>query len=604
MALTNLNSSGINLPTTNSKNIEETQKQLSDKTLHTDQSKSPIFETSMSTTLRLENDKDVFEKLARSTSLDPKLGYSPHESSEEFCLFRSKSNNCEQSAELMNPINSLSKSFIPIKSIIPNANTETIVAPLLNSISAVSSDTHNMNSKDKNKDSINSSSFDANEINLNIGKLSEEESKNTTLPRDSILKNSYIDKPLMPNTEMILSNCSAPMLTAPIVIHDEDKLSSDSENSTIFITRTSTALKRENKKNLASDITRLKLYLPKKFVMQLEQNWFFSIRKYHKVTIELSSYKYDTKSIAVTIVGLVKNISEACGKIAEAKLRILYKNSNNFNNHSCRMYMVESKKTCKSLKKKHKQFLEFISKKYKCGITIGSDENPRGDEDIIGLSGNSIGIKQVVYEILKKIEFGTLKANDDSIIEAEGKLKTYKRKTKKSKRKSNSKNTENTEINTIDITNSGNDSKDDSMVVNSLPFKTLDITQDKFIGNSNSSLFSESLLFLNEPAVRKELLGYSHINVIFYKIGDNNVSIEILAGFDSIYKPFFGKNTLKNYKNQFDVYIDLCSFSNNKQQKFTMIASIPNALKVLDKINNRLNTHLKIPSGNDKDDYV
>lgn len=77
--------------------------------------------------------------------------------------------------------------------------------------------------------------------------------------------------------------------------------------------------------------------------------------------------------------------------------------------------------------------MEFISKKYKCGITIGSDENPRGDEDIIGLSGNSIGIKQVVYEILKKIEFGTLKANDDSIIEAEGKLKTYKRKTKKSK---------------------------------------------------------------------------------------------------------------------------------------------------------------------------
>ena len=91
MALTNLNSSGINLPTTNSKNIEETQKQLSDKTLQTDQSKSPIFETSMSTTLKLENDKDVFEKLARSTSLDPKLGHSPDESSEEFCLFRSKS---------------------------------------------------------------------------------------------------------------------------------------------------------------------------------------------------------------------------------------------------------------------------------------------------------------------------------------------------------------------------------------------------------------------------------------------------------------------------------------------------------------------------------
>lgn len=601
MALTNLKSSEVDLTIISSKNIEETPKPLSDKTPHTDQSKSPTFEASLSTTLKLENNKDILEQLARSTSLDPKLGHIPYESSEAVGLFRSKSNDCNQSAELINSLNSLSKKYIPIKSIIPNANTETIVAPILNSITPVTSDIHKNHSKDKNHESINSTTFNEKKINLNTSKLSVKENKNMGLSKDSILKNSYIDKPLMPNTEMILSNCSAPMLTAPIVTHDGDKLSSDSEHSTIFITRSSTALKRENKKNLTSDITRLKLYLPKKFVMQLEQNWFFSIRKYHKVTIELSSYKYDTKSIAVTIVGLIKNISEACGKIAEAKLRILYKNSDNFNSHSCKMYMIESKKTCKSLQKKHKQFLEFISKKYQCNITIGSDENPRGDEDIIGLSGNSIGIKQVVYEILKKIEFRTLKASHDSMLEAEGKLKSCK---KKSKSRSNSKNIKNTEINTNDITDWKSDSKGDSLSPNALAFKNPSIPQDTFIGNSYSSVFSESLLFLNEPAIRNELLGYSHINVICYKIGDNNASIEILAGFDSIYKPFFGKNTLKNYKNHFDVYIDLCSFSNTKQQKFTMIASIPNALKVLDKINDRLNTHLKIPSGNDKDDYV
>lgn len=579
MESTNLKSGGVNNPTTNSKDIEKTQKQLSDKTLNTCQEKSPILETSMSTTLKLEN-----EKLARSTSLDPKLGYKPDESSESFNLLRSKSNDGIQSIKLINPASSLSTSFISIKSITPNANIETIVPPILNKSSASNFDIHKLNSKDKNY-----------ENNLSI-----KSSVNIPLPIEQIPKNAYTDKYLMPNTEMILSNRSAPMRTAPIVNHDNDKLSSDSEHSTILITKTSTALKRENKTNMSSDITRLKLYLPKKFVMQLEQNWFFSIRKNYKVTIELSSYKHDTKSIAVTIVGLVKNISDACGKIAEAKLRILYKNSPNFNNNRCKIYMVESKKTCNALIKKQQQFLDFISKKYQCYITIGSEENPKGDEDIIGLSGNSIGIKQVVYEILKKIEFGTLKANDDSKLEAEFNLKTRKRKSKSTP---NSQKTDITShIDNTDIyTNICKESKDFSATLNSLPFSTLKIPQEEFMVSSNSSLYSDSMMYLNEPAIRNELLGHSHINVIFYKICDNNASIEILAAIDSIYRPLFGKNTLKNYKVHFDVYIDFCSFSNTKQQKFTMIASIPNALKVLDKINDRMNTHLKIHSSNDKD---
>lgn len=596
MTTTNSKSTNCDLSNQSSKELEETQKHLSDKTINTDQSKSPIAEKSISTTLQLDN--DYFEEIKRSKSLDPKLEYMPDETSENLDLFKSKSNDCNKSIEMTNTRSFLSNKVTPAKSISPVLNIETIVPPILNKINDISYDANN---EVRHYESLNNSSYSQNKDSFNGANISVEKNEILISSKKLIPKNTYIDKPLIPNTAMILSNCKERMLTAPIVNHDEDKMSSDSDHSTILITRTSTALKRETKKNLLSDITRLKLYLPKKFVMQLEQNWFFSIRKDCKVTIELSSYKHDTKSVAVTIVGLVKNISEACGKISEAKLRILHKNTQDFNDYTCRIYMVESKKTCNALKRKQQQFLEFISKKYQCYITIGSDENPRGDEDIIGLSGNSISIKKVVYEILKKIEFGTLKSNHESEIKLENKSKTSNNKRKKSTSRPSSKkldtvrNVNKKETSIINLSNLENDATNISAELDSLPLKTLKIPQDKFMSSIKSTLFSKSLLFLNEPAIKDELLGYSHINVIFYKICEENISVEVYAGFDSVYKPYFGKNILKNYEVHYDVYIDFCSYSNTKQQKFTLIASVPNAFRALDKMNDRISSRIKNP---------
>ena len=249
--------------------------------------------------------------------------------------------------------------------------------------------------------------------------------------------------------------------------------------------------------------------------------------------------------------------------------------------------MIESKKTCKMLQTTQEQFLQFTSNKYQCYITVGSEGEPIGDEDVVALSGTAISIKEVVYEILKKIEYGIQRDSEiESTKSKNQKIKTAKSKNSKSRPASKSSNkvqTENTvkpeikEPKTVKVTN------------NVKTFKVPDIPDTTFIGRLNDTMFSESLLFLNEPSVRQELLGYDSINVIYYKISRTTSALEIYGGFDLKYRSLFGRNVLRNYEVHYDVFIDMSTSNNNKQQKFTLIASVPNAFKVLGKLNDRIN---------------
>lgn len=573
-------------PVTIEKQSDNVLKKISDKTFHTDLSRSPEMERSMSTTLDMEyTGAELLEQITKSASLDPITSFGAElnlintnrekEKAKEKSaaatanpIFNTKSKETDNKDK--SEVTEIEKMKLPILKKTPNK--ETFVG--------------------KNKDNNHKENTTTSKVVSDALVSSSSASDFKLIQRSSMelyLNANYVDRPLIPNTEMVLINSTEPMSAAPVIGQDDDRWSTDSEHSTIFITKSSRALKREPKKDALKEISSVKLYLPKKFVMQLEQNWFFNIRKECKVTIELSSYKNDKKSVAVTVIGLPRNISNAVGRIAEAKLRILHNNTPDFNSHTCRMYMIESKKTCKMLQTTQEQFLQFTSNKYQCYITVGSEEEPIGDEDVIALSGNAISIKEVVHEIIRKIEYGIQRESKIKATKSKDK-KTGTARSKKSKSRPTSKSSNKAKTETA-VEPEINEPKTVKESNNVKTFKVPDIPDTTFIGRLNDTMFSDSLLFLNEPSVRQELLGYDSINVIYYKISRKTSTLEVYGGFDLKYRSLFGKNVLRNYEVHYDVFIDMSTSNNNTQQKFTLIASVPNAFKVLGKLNDRINSH-------------